>query len=316
MGKENYAAKSLVRKFRNPGSRPRAVIPPRRSVHLGRLAALGSAASFAAVATLAGVAYSGEAIPAAVIAARLVFGFVATLAAVALLRRPWSVPRREWPATLAITLAWLAVNVCYMASFFYIPVSLSVLIFFTFPVQIALVGPLIARQRPQAVTLAAALLAFSGLGFALGPEFAGLDWRGCALAFAASVAVMATFLLSRRLVVEQDMFTFSFNLHLLCAVTVAAYGAVWGGITLPAQLLASLALLGIGVFYVSAVLLQFAAIRFAGPARASIVFNAEPVLTIALAALLLQETLGPAQFAGAVLVVAGVWLSTRVDHQG
>jgi drug/metabolite transporter (DMT)-like permease len=40
-------------------------------------------------------------------------------------------------------------------------------------------------------------------------------------------------------------------------------------------------------------------------------FNAEPVFTVLGAALLLGEHLGPGQVAGAVLVIAGVLLSTR-----
>ena len=124
---------------------------------IGRLAALASATSFAGVSMFAGFVYSGGATPASVIAARLLFGLFGTFAVVAYLRRPWMVPAREWRPTLVIATAWLAVNVCYMASFYYIPVSLAVLIFFTFPVQVPLIGPLLARRRPEPVTLGAAL---------------------------------------------------------------------------------------------------------------------------------------------------------------
>lgn len=287
--------------------------PPRNRL-IGQLAALGSAAAFAGVATLAGFAYTGDATPVAAVAARLLFGFAGTLVVVAVLRRPWTVPRREWLPTLAITVAWLVVNVGYMASFFYIPVSLAVLIFFTFPVQTALVGPLIAGARPEGATLVAALVAFAGLALALGPDLSGLDWRGCALAFAAAVGLMSTFLLSRRMVVHQDMFTFSFNLHLACAIAVVGYIGVSGGFPLPASAPALVALLGVGLFYILAVLLQFLAIRLTGPARASIVFNAEPVLTVLAAAIVLGESLGAGQAAGAALVVAGVYLSARADR--
>ena len=287
--------------------------PVLRATHLGRLAAFGSASSFAIVATLAGLAYSGGVSPTAVVTARLAFGMFAGIGAILVLRRAWTVPRREWWPTLAIAVAWLIVNVGYMSSFYYIPVSLAVLIFFTFPVQIALIGPLVQGRRPEGVTLAAALIAFTGLALSLGPDLAELDWRGCALALAAAVGIMFTFLASRRLVVEQDMFTFSFNLHALCVGAVIVHAFVSGGIAVPGNAAAIGALLGVGVFYVAAVLMQFVAIRLAGPARASIVFNAEPVVTVAGAALLLGERLGPSQVAGAALVVGAVLLSTRAD---
>ncbi|MDZ7788415.1 MAG: DMT family transporter [Halofilum sp. (in: g-proteobacteria)] len=278
---------------------------------IGRLAAIASATSFAGVSMFAGFVYSGGATPASVIAARLLFGLVGTFAVVAYLRRPWMVPAREWRPTLVIAGAWLAVNVCYMASFYYIPVSLAVLIFFTFPVQVALIGPLLARRRPEPVTLGAALIAFAGLALALGPDLGDLDWRGCALALAAAVALMTTFLMSRRLVVDQDMFTFSFNLHLLCGLAVVAWVGGTGGIALPAAPVAIAALFGVGVFYILAVCLQFFAIRSAGAPQSSIMFNAEPVFTVLGAALLLGEHLGMGQVAGAVLVIVGVLLSTR-----
>jgi drug/metabolite transporter (DMT)-like permease len=289
------------------------VNPRWRATRFGRLAALGSAASFASVAALAGLAYDVGAVPMAVVTARLGFGALAALGMVLVLRRPWALPRRETGPTLVITVAWLLLTFGYMASFYYIPVSLAVLIFFTFPVQIALVAPLLARRRPEPVTLTAALVAFGGLALSLGPDVGALDWRGCALAFLAAVASMFIFLASRRMVVEQDMFTFSFNLHALCAAVLVVYALGAGGIALPTSATVWASLLGIGVFYIAAVVFQFTAIRLAGPARASIVFNAEPILTMVAAALLLGERLGPWQLAGAGLVVAAVLLSTRAD---
>lgn len=287
--------------------------PRLRAVHRGRLAALGSAASFGTVAPLAGLAYAGGASPGAVVMARLLFGLAAAAGAVALLNRPWAIPRRDWTGTLAVSVAWTMVTVAYMASFYYIPVSLAVLIFFTFPVQIALVAPLVDRRRPEGLTVSAALLAFGGLLLALGPDVGGLDWRGCALAFVAAVGAMSTFILSRRLVTEQDMFAFSFHLHLVCVIAVALALAGIGMPALPASMPAWLGLVGVGLFYVSAVLLQFAAIRLAGPSRASIVFNAEPIITMVGAAVILGERLGPWQLGGAVLVIAAVLLSARAD---
>ncbi len=141
----------------------------------------------------------------------------------------------------------------------------------------------------------------------------GLDPRGCLLAFAAAIGAATTFILSRRLVTEQDMFVFSMHLHWICAVAVALALIPLGLPQVPVTGWGWLGLTGVGVFYVSAMLLQFASIRLAGPAPASIVFNAEPIITMVGAALLLGERLGPWQLVGAALVIAGVMLSTRAD---
>ena len=283
------------------------------AVQRGRLCAFGSAASFGIVAPLGGLAYAGGASPGAVVMARLLFGAVAAAAVVAALNRRWALRRSQWRATALVSVAWIVVTVSYMASFYYIPVSLAVLIFFTFPVLIALAAPLVDGRRPELVTLGAALAAFLGLALALGPDIDGLDWRGCGFGVMAALGAMSTFILSRRLVVEQDMFAFSFHLHLICVLAVLAAFSVIGWPLLPTVGVAWTGLFGVGAFYVAAVLLQFGAIRLAGPARASIVFNVEPIITMVAAALLLGERLGPWQITGATLVIGAVLWSTRAD---
>jgi len=310
----DYAYTTPHRNARVTGCAHLTPLPGLRSVHKGRLAALGSASSFGTVAPLAGLAYGEGASPGAVVAARLLFGLAAAGVTVAVLNRPWRLPRSEWRGTLVISAAWIVVTVAYMASFYYIPVSLAVLIFFTFPVQIALVAPLVQGRRWEAVTLGAAALAFLGLALALGPDVGGLDLRGCALAFCAALGAMTTFILSRRLVTEQDMFAFSLHLHWICVLVIAAAMIGWGLPAVPDTGWGWIGLAGVGVFYVAAVLLQFTAIRLAGPSRASIVFNAEPIITMIGAGLVLGERLGPWQLAGACLVIGAVLLSTRADQ--
>lgn len=281
---------------------------------LGRLYALGSASAFGAVAPFAGLAYAGGASPGAVVLARLLFGLVTGALAVAMLRRPWLPRRRAWRATVLVAVAWITLTVAYMSSFYFIPVSLAVLIFFTFPVLIAVVAPLVDGHRPRAITVGAALAAFTGLALALGPEVEGLDWRGCGLAFAGALGAMSAFILTRHLVVEQDMFSFSLHLHALCVAAVIAALLLVGAPDLPSGASGWVGLLGVGLFYAVAVLLQFGAIRLAGPTRASVVFNAEPIITMLGAALMLGEYLGPWQVGGAALVIGAVLWSTRIDR--
>jgi len=290
------------------------MIAPLSGPRIGQLYALGSAIAFGVVAPFAGLAYAGGASPAAVVLARLLFGLVTGAMAVTMLRRPWLPRRRAWRATVLVAVAWITLTVAYMSSFYFIPVSLAVLIFFTFPVLIAVVAPLVDGHRPQATTVGAAVVAFVGLTLALGPEVEGLDWRGCGLAFAGALGAMSAFILTRHLVVEQDMFSFSLHLHALCVAAVIAALLLAGAPGLPTGASGWTGLLGVGMFYAVAVLLQFGAIRLAGPARASVVFNAEPIITMVGAAVILGEHLGSWQVAGAALVIGAVLWSTRIDR--
>lgn len=289
--------------------------PAIAAAHRGRLFALGCATSFAAIPLLGRLAYDDGASPGVVILTRLLFGALAGGIVVVALRRRWTVPRRDWPAMAVVCVGWVGVTVGYMASYYYIPVSLAVLIFFLFPVLIAVVSPLVARQRPDPITLGAAIIAFVGLAMALGPDLGALDWRGCALAFMAAVGATSTLIISQKLLTEQDLFAFSMHIHWICSLVIVAGFVVFGVPTVPVSAGGWLALVGVAGFYVAAVLQQFAAIRLAGPARSALVMNVEPVLTMLGAALLLSELLGSWQMAGAGLVIAGVLLSTRSEHR-
>lgn len=188
------------------------------------------------------------------------------------------------------------------------------MILFIFPVLIALFAPLVERRRPETITLAAAVLAFVGLVFALALDLGPLDWRGIALASLASLGITVTFILSRRLVVEQDIFAFSFHVNAGAAVVLLIAYTAYAGVTFPATATGWGALAGVSVCYVTAVLLQFGAIRLTGPDRASLVFNIEPIVTMLAAALLLGELLAPAQMLGAVLVIGAVLLAAQADR--
>ena len=70
-----------------------------------------------------------------------------------------------------------------------------------------------------------------------------------------------------------------------------------------------LALAGFGTFTALAFRWFLAGTRRIGAARASLLSTVEPVYTIALASILLGETLSPVQLVGGALVIAGVILA-------
>ncbi|WP_247364324.1 DMT family transporter, partial [Ralstonia pseudosolanacearum] len=74
---------------------------------------------------------------------------------------------------------------------------------------------------------------------------------------------------------------------------------------------AALAIAGLST--VIAILAFFAGLQRLGAAQASMLSTLEPVVTVALAALLLGESIGAAQMAGGALILAGVLWLTRAD---
>ena len=84
-----------------------------------------------------------------------------------------------------------------------------------------------------------------------------------------------------------------------------------GNIELPLVTRALAALILATVFYLVAILSQFQALARLPAARAAFLLNLEPIVSILLASLVLQETLSLTQSCGVVLVITVVILSIR-----
>jgi drug/metabolite transporter (DMT)-like permease len=85
-----------------------------------------------------------------------------------------------------------------------------------------------------------------------------------------------------------------------------------GNFTLPAASPGMLALGLATLFYLIAILSQFQALARLSAARAAFLLNLEPVVSIVLASLVLNETLSPLQLSGVILVITVVILSLRI----
>jgi drug/metabolite transporter (DMT)-like permease len=108
---------------------------------------------------------------------------VIALGSYALLRgEPLSVPRVALGPFILQVLATAMISIGYIASLQFNPVGLAVIIFFTSPIMILVVAPIVEGTAPSLLRFATALCGFAGLVIALGFSIDGLDWRGIALA--------------------------------------------------------------------------------------------------------------------------------------
>ena len=81
-------------------------------------------------------------------------------------------------------------SVTYLASVVFIPVSLAVIIFYTFPILILAITVISGRERAGATRWLIVAGVFTGLILVIGPEFSTLDWRGVALAGISSLCAV------------------------------------------------------------------------------------------------------------------------------
>ena len=137
-----------------------------------------------------------------------------------------------------------------------------------------------------------------------------LDHRADA---ARALFVTSLFAFSTRALDHVDVIPLSFWSNLGGALLALAVVPFLGGFTLPTNQVGWAGTLGASACYMFAVLCEFSAIRWAGPARTALYFNLEPIVTMAAAALLLGESLLSLQYFGASLVIAALALAARAD---
>jgi drug/metabolite transporter (DMT)-like permease len=197
----------------------------------------------------------------------------------------------------------------YFGALQYIPVSIAVLLIYTYPLLVALIERIAGRERLGPWRVAALLLGFAGLVCALDPwSAASPDPRGVALAAIGGVGMALMVTISARLLRHAD--SRIVNLHILLGAFVLFLVnlALAGG---PAWPQGSLGWAGFGGQMVAYSLGQFlfiAAIARAGAVLAAAVMNFEPLITIGLAVALLGERPTLVQGLGAALVLSSILL--------
>lgn len=199
---------------------------------------------------------------------------------------------------------------CYLGSVAFIPVSLAALIFFTWPLMVALAAPIAGDGRPSPKAFAFFGLAFLGLALALGPDIHSLDIRGIVLAVGGAIGVTLYLVFGRKALRDTPM---------LPLATYTNIGAmIFSGITwfilagdlswtaAPDRDQALLVLLLICGVYSFGILTQVWALKRTPAPLVGLLYNLEPVLSIIAAALLLSERLNGQQMTGSAIVIASL----------
>ena len=216
-----------------------------QTVAMGRLLGLLAAIVLGLNTTFARLAYDAGSNPVTVLGSRFLACTLAIGIAVVLLGRPTVIPTGSRLPMLRLTAIWFLGPTCYLSSVVFLPVGLAALLFYSFPLIVAAISHFQEGARLGPMRVGAFLLAFTGLVIALSPSLSELDWRGITLAFLAAVSTAVTFILSRRLVSELGVFTFTLYMSAGSVVLIMGVILLVGGIALP-QLMKSPVLLSIG----------------------------------------------------------------------
>ncbi len=238
--------------------------------------------------------------------------------------RTWS--RRRIGITLALGLLYVGNSGTYFAGLETVPASLAALIVYIYPAIVAVLSIRFGRRLEGRRAWAALGLALAGVTLTVGAIDADSapPLGGLALVIASPIIYAVWIVLAARLSGERrgiraadpaagaDAAVATALMTTATAVAFATSALAVGRPVLPHEIPADawFGLVGVGAISTFIAIQTFyAGAQRVGAARASLISTIEPVYTIVLASVLLGESLGPLQFVGGALILAGVVLS-------
>ncbi len=281
--------------------------PPSRDETRGLTLVAASTVAYGILPILGKVAYGAGVEVMPLLAWRYV---VAGLLIVALERGPRP-PLRERVRLWAIGGVFVLNSIAYFRALERIPASVTALVLYTYPVIVALLAALVGVERLTGRAVLAALGAFAGCALTArgAPSGAPLSLPGVAWALVAALVYASYIVLSSRFGAGVPARVLALHLAQAAAVVCVAFGLAGGGLALPLDARALLAVAGMGVVSTVVAMIAFlAGMALVGPTRASVLSSLEVVVTLVLAFLFLGERLGPQQWAGAALILGAVAL--------
>ena len=268
-----------------------------------------SAAFFGLITTFSKFAYNAGANPLTVVETRTA-AFVLVFGAFQLAkRRSFMLPRRIFIATFPMSVGIMVMSIGYLASVFFIKVSLAVVLFYSFPMIVALLAVATGRERIALPKALALVVAFGGLVMAIGLESGSLDWRGVALVMAGALGVAANLTFTGRYFAAADGLTLNVWNNLWGALALGAYLILSDSLAWPTTGVGWACLGGVATCYVLGLPLMFGALKYLPPSQTAVMFNLEPVVSIIVATLLLGEVTLPMQWLGVAIMLAALCFS-------
>ena len=274
----------------------------------GRAIAVAAALFYGFNTTLSRLAYDTGTTPVSLTIYRFLMTSSALIIIVLLLRKSWKM--RVSPLLFIVCVIGLYVtSIGHLGAVNYIPVSLSAIIFYTFPLQIIAWKRFANRQPVSHYELLGFILAFAGLVIALGPEFHQMDITGLLLALSGSFGATLFILSYEKFPKDTDSYVGSMWLNL--ATLVLCFISLQFGFELvpPKVQEGWYFLVAIMVFSVASFTLSLQAIKKIGGSIFALILNLEPVVILLLAWLVIGETLTIARITGIAMVVLALVVS-------
>jgi len=278
----------------------------------------GCAFSFGLITTIAKLTYDEGASPQTVVFFRILAG--------SLMMGVWSVMSHrknlkkiilKSPRFSNLPLAFLVfvIGFCiagmslgYLSSVKYIPVSLSVLLFFTFPFWVLILNYFIDGVVVSRLNFLSFILAFFGLAICLGPSWEVLDWRGIALVLGGALCSAGMIFGASKATKLVSMTDLVFLSNTVGVIFVGLILYLTDSFSLSQTIVGWSGIAVICILFIIGQLSLFAATKSIGSTQTSLILNIEPLVSIGAAILLLGENLVFSQSLGVAVILLALIL--------
>ena len=256
------------------------------------------------------VVYGDGAEPVGVLAVRFALAAVALLLLARAAGQPLPRDRRLGVLALLGGGGYVAQGLFYFSALERISAGLTALLLYVFPALVVLLSAVLLRERPRPLAVGCVVLAMAGTALTIGPVQGG-QGSGVALGLGAAL-VYAVYIVASSRVRGVGALATAATVLSAAAVSTALL-ALLTRPALPQSADGWLALVAVAlVCTVVAVTTFFGALALLGPSDTAVVSTVEPVVSVAVAGLVLGERLSPLQVAGGAVVLLAVAALARL----
>ena len=198
-----------------------------------------------------------------------------------------------------------------MASVTFIPVNLTVVVFYTYPMMTLLAVSAMERRRPSVAELLAVILALVGVGLAMQVGFQSLNVAGVGFALLAAIGVTGSFAVASRVLPQAGITRMAWYACSVAFLGGAAMTLGFDALAVPNTAFGIALIAVVVAIFATAVLSMFVAVRLIGPVRLATFLCLEPVTAIFVAVLALAEHLKGGQWLGVALIGIALLIAGR-----
>lgn len=276
---------------------------------------------FSSMPIFANVAYQAGASVETVLTGRFLFAAIVIWILVAYRRLPVRIGWRPAVSSILLgVLGYAVMSFSYFTALKYISASLTAMLLYLYPVFVTVLSLLLRQEHWDTRKGVALFTSIIGLGLLVGLSFGNISGIGVAYGATAGIVYSIFILANRQIGSKVPVLTMTAYIISGAFFSLFLTGIVKGTLQILVPLPAAGSILVIAFFSTAMAITLFnASIQLIGASKASIISTFEPMFTMILAYLFLDETMSLTQMMGAALILLALFvlqLPTGKNKQG